>query len=336
MPDLFLLERCERIPAPLEGRRAPEGLLAPMILRNAIAGSRQREVLPCLDSRTRYWRYYLLFGRTPRWHSAVLARRLWRVVRLDASGGGRPRGLGRRLYDRQQARAGGTRLPARTARKIGESARRQYSAANRRFWELAEQVNRLGVLSVASENTRRPDAANDFFAEYPKGGEGHAANAFAAVLRAQSAAAGELANLLLRHDSVAEAVAHVGWSTIRHGDGPRLVLAWALLWALFQVTGEVDDEPTDDQADDDREPLPNAAEMESAAKVALMYLAKGIGGLEATHARMISQRLRDALAHGVYRPPVKVEARTDAGTRRRLSADLRLTAFQRLLHATHA
>src|SRR5271157_3736937 len=99
---IFVVAAVERTELPIKPAPEPQDLREPLELKNRIAGDLAGKVLPLLDSRTRYWRYYLLIGPHPTWAHRSLGNRLLRIVRRNRGTKDQraTRGIGSRLFNR--------------------------------------------------------------------------------------------------------------------------------------------------------------------------------------------------------------------------------------------
>lgn len=340
-PAITIVAGCPCIPLPRQSSDSGTDPLDPLSLKMVIASDRATEQLPLIDSRTRYWRYYLLLGPSPSQAYRTLARKLLAIVCHNAQAGARAtKGVGSRLFNRLADRR---RQPFDSElRRLARNFRVQYGPAAARFWQRAkERSGQAGyrVLFDASRRLRNATRFEGFFdTRMPSLSDGHARNAFHRILRTQSETAADLYGLMIRAptSSLGSALAGTRKSTLTTDDGRRLVLAWALLVSLFDLKAppapglhSASDNDEEEEEDDDASGIDA-----SLARAALILLRAGVASSDLGLRATIEAMLRDSLESPVYRSPIHVSSRGDDGRRRRLFADLRLSSFRRLLLAT--
>ena len=324
-------------PYPLVVPRRDAGFLGPMhplTLREQIAPN-SGDVFPLIDSRTRYWRYFLLIGPSPRWQAhPTIGRRLLAVVRANISGDRARRGVGARLYNQLKDR--GRIASSKDLNALSRGFRQQYGPAVRRFWDKAGSSNVL----VAASQRIKASAGMDGFFEYDCSGlpDGRARKAFHRAICAQSPEATELADLLARPEfgwNLDRALAKVRRSTFSNLRTRQIALAWSLLRALFRLpTGgtSVDDD------DDHGEGTIDEASSESLRALAHASLGAIKDGVAAalpekwrTDIRLL---LETALSAAIFKPPLAPPHLPVGQSRQRLFPDMRLRTFAYLLSRT--
>lgn len=297
---------------------------------------------PLLDSRTRYWRYYLVHrsgdGRQDRrslgklLHNVLRANDPRRVHDLDSR---RLRGVGRGLYERKR------NLGPRGELKVADNFKSAYGTAVGRFWERVEASNSSRIFDQAGARWRRsprgffdPDAQRD----------GHARNAFHRLIKDQSPVAKQFANLLLKDESGndlwALASARAGWSSFETSEARRVYLARCLPMVLFKQpasAGSFEDEDADDQ----REAAPQQTTdwLGPIAETCLRFLThKRVdtirGRLNDAQVSELKVRLKAALNRSRFEEPYPAPARRPGQLLERLFPGHRLLAFHRMLHDT--
>lgn len=323
-----------RAPLPIPRLAGKLDQIAPLPLREMIAGALAAAALPLLDSRTRYWRYYLLIGPSPQWRPQALGQKLLSIVRQNIESERARKGIGSRLYNRSRL-DGQRRASVRELRRLVNGFKSQYGAAAKRFWDKAKSHSSYSTLLRASQLLRSATDLRGFFeSNMPTLADGHARAAFHRLMIHQTPVAEDLAPVLLRGDSVWQALAKIKRTSIQLDDSRRLILAWILLVVLFTTKPSIVDRPhrqLEDDADIGEQPDGSLAGL---ACVARNMLAACVFELDAVTRSRLLELLDSALVRKPYTPPVALAARDDDGSRRRLFADLRLSSFHRLLEAT--
>ena len=305
---------------------------SPLALRELIAGKLASSEFRLLDSRTRYWRYYLLIGPAPRWKPQALGQKLLSIVRQNIDRERAIRGVGSRLYNRTRLDA--QRAPTvRELRRLVAGFKAQYGAAARNFWKAAKQEAAYPVLERASRALRDGSNYSGFFdREMEVIRNGHARSAFNRLQVQQSETAKEIARVLMRGISVSHALSMIKRSTLRLDSSRRLALVWTLLATLFRTTDAIPQVPTRRREDDeDDEALGDQVAL---ARIASDLLKQYDFGLDAVFRNRLRDLLTSALEGNPFVEPIVVAARDGDGTRQRLFADLRLSSLHRLLEAT--
>lgn len=338
MIDVHLVAAVPR--APIPRARSERDNLHPLALREALASGLDRQVFPLLDTRTRYWRYYLLIGPKPRW-TLALGKRLIAVVRANIDGQRARRGAGARLWNRCVDL--GRRPTEKELRTLVRSFRSQYSVAAGEFWRLAETDSGFPTLASAARRLKRHKAYRGFFdtGALSNNPDGHARRVFHRLIRNQSDGAAEFARLFARHAySVWWALAAVKASTLKRTESRRIALAWSLLRSLYRLPWMTVGQDGED-ADDDGDAEEALGDRELAdlylrlATCALASLQREVDGqLTSTAVARIEELLRAALREPDYRQPLVPPLLEPGQKVQRLFPDLRLQAFARLLEQT--
>jgi hypothetical protein len=293
---------------------------------------------PLLDSRTRYWRYYLLFrpgdGRQTRQalgrvlHCAIRANDPQRTAEATT---GRLRGVGRGLYEPRR------HLTPRQEVRVAERFRSDYGTAVKRFWKSIDGSSNEHLFVEAGARWRASQLG--FFENAPMG-DGHARNAFHRLLETQSPVAQEFAPLLLKDDFSdlwALKVSRVGWASFSSNEARRVFLARCLPLVLFRrPVGDPSD--LDDDEESEREqgftdwlrPL-----AETCVRFLTHRTASAIRGrMTAPQASELVATLRAALRRRQFEEPFPAPQRRPGQLLQTLFPGHRLNAFHRLLHAT--
>lgn len=333
-PPAILFKRV--VGAPLSGVPLPDdlgeepGLHNPAALREALgAQTVARRLLPCIDTRAGYWRYYLLFcpgpGRRPK-----LSNHLFEVLEQTADTAGR-RGIGRRIWSGHRT--------ARMARILQDAYWRAYGTVTNVFWRIETTENDPGEPSerlrlAAREYVKQQDYVDFFDDDSPSG---HLRLMFNARLRAFRPS---LAHWLESHGFKSEdAATEAARSRVLHEEDKRLFLAWSLLRAYYGLPEDSDEDLEEEEnhagtaelgadlTDDDLRPVASAA-------VELLERVPD-SGLSENQLRTLKRQLNAAIRHaGPYQPPVRVAPTDHYGRKRRIFASLRLRTFASLLRST--
>lgn len=310
-----------RVNPPVARRDPPLPLEDPQELRARLSAKLASQVFPILDSRTRYWRYYLLIGPRQQWGATSLGPRCFRILR-DNPGGNR--GIGRRLK----------RWPGSKAhRAVVKSLKTQYGPAVKRFWQVVSDSRRDGGLLAASERIRTGSLRGFFDSK----SDLHARRSFHRMLRTQTGEAGMLAGAFLRKESLHEAVLEAMSRSRLSEPVRRVLLTYAILRCLYQppdarsrALGLLDDD------DDDVDSAADSAALGRMARVALRWLREGrIAALAPPErARLRGYLLSGFISGGTYIPPLPSPSPRRNRDRINVFAGLRLGAFHRLLRST--
>lgn len=311
--------------------KRPIDITDPMPLKTAISKGIERDAFPYVDSRTRYWRYYLLLGRKPNPKSTVaLGRRLIMIAKENG------RGIGRNLFSLHHKQ--NKSIKNKSYKRLASRFLSEYRVA-KDFWRYAERSNDgLVPLAAASAKVRAATIAESrgFFRKDGPLRLGHARNAFHRIIREQSPSSQELAKLLdLKKMNLTEVVLSANFSKLSEELGCML-LVWALLPALYRnlQIADLEEDVEEDQPE-------GAKELAELANVAIRGLKAGRGSdLDAVTRERLIQLLREARARATrtglpYSPPLKAPPLQPGRKRQRLFADLRLSSFARLLSSTN-
>lgn len=304
--------------------------LHPLALRSLIAPRLDRQVFPLLDTRARYWRYYLLIGPTPRWSAVkAIAERLLRVVRHNIEGDRARRGFGSRRFNR--FRDLGRPPSAGEVRGLVRDFRTQYGRAAANFWNAASNDRGYDALANTASRLRRATSFDGFF---ESAGDASARRIFHRIIRHQTSAAEEIYRVLKRQEFDAwESVARLSLNSLKSEEAKRLILAWSILRSLYSDARREGAEGEEVAAGSN--PGDDAEIVARIARIALRFLAGGVAPeLDPMIRLQITRELRSALSQPPYRPPRQTPELPRGQSIQRLFPDLRLSSFAGLLAQT--
>ena len=337
-----------------DGHRSREWL-HPLTISNLIVED-DPQFFPLLDSRTRYWRYFVLRGPkeklTPKGLRS-LGRLLLRVLHGDARDprGGRSRGIGA-LDFASKARAGkkvGPRDQTSWARRL----ERAYRSAALAFWGAAKADARAWEPLLRLHRALKHGRLDRFLdsSAMPAHGDGRARRAFFLLMRDQRAADGvaaeavaaDYARLFLRRPDwdVFAVLADAGWSSFATDAARRVYLARCLPRVLFRLPTQA---RVHDVEDDDGEEavaggIALAEVQRKLAKRCRKFLERGAervrGRLTAVQVVRIVRLLSGALrSKPSYEEPLEAPPLPPGQSLQFLFPGLRLDSLARLLRDT--
>lgn len=316
-----------------------DDLANPATVREALGSQRvASKILPCIDSRARYWRYYLFaapgHGRKP-----DLGRLLFEVLRQTPNES--RRGVGRLIY-----RSANEKWSKSLGRNLEEAYLTAYRTATNAFWN-AYQVASPGfkVLHERAVKFRRSEQYDNFFPHVSPGVNAaidrQLRKSFHKRLIAFRPSLGQaLVNYRFDLDELA---AHAPHEPQLLREDKHLILTYTVLKALYRIeepavpldkhknTGDISDE--DLEFDED---MPENTDLRPLALSALQLLKNKLGdGLSKPLRMSILRHLDSALRQpGEYQPPFPVTPLDSSGRRRRVFAGLRLRPYRFLLKMT--
>ena len=326
--ELMILKALTPLPPPERGAESQAAGLTPLELRDILTRGLAAKALPYLDSRTGYWRYYLVRGPGTNWRSDVsLGRKLLAIGRQNRGVEGpidssriAARGYGRNLRNRKPGRAALIRLSKRFDSDYAVAAE---------FWERARSRGHdFRSLRIASGKVRAASGRGlkKFFAP-DMWCDGNAKAAFHRVISSHPPEARQLATHL-RRNGWAPATLIAGMTTRKWKallpDNARILIAWAILWGLFR---------------DQKQPIEPDPLRTQVARAAVRGLQAGVenqlpAALRGRIIELLRATIRGATRGRPYVPPLLPPPPEDDQSRTILYADLRLTSFARLLQRT--
>jgi hypothetical protein len=307
--------------------------LHPAIIRDALAGGLDRAMFPLLDSRTRYWRYYLLIGPQARWGNYNgIGWKLYRIAKQNRKTERVTRGIGKNLVNRCSDLGRGPKREELV--KLGKLFRQYYGSTVESFWDTAKKLNCYRKLYEVSRKLQIATAVVGFFdldnMDYTVG-EGFVRQSFHRILLNRN---NEIARLLKRKGYYLwEAIASSRYNSFSGDDPRRMILAWALLRVLYGKEIIIDPSNADDESEDDEV---DSDLLRRIALTALQLLKHNNlwGNLDENNIRQIEFHIKSALKNKPYVPPLPVPPLAVGQKRQRLFSDMRLTAFNNLLRQT--
>lgn len=334
LPDIRLLEGpiLSGVPFPCEDYDAV-GLTDPEEMRKRLgAEAVAREILPCVDSRTTHWRYYLFVAPAiVRGRTLALGRRLLSILNQTKAFG-----IGRR--DFVEYEGDGRRSVTRLVEKLEKRYKDAYGSATQAFWGLRSDPAVINpdapsqALCVAARAYVQRADFSDFFDQV--GNPNKVRHLFRTRLVAFRP---NLASFLeLKRYNLSKAASTAATSSKLDKDDRLLFYTWAVLQAYY---GIVDDGLPEDLEDEvEKADTQENSEYYRGLSIAALKLGDSIDLRQALTAKQlvtIVSRLQSAIRYrGGYIPPVRVWSFRNDGTKRRVFASLRLNAFARLLRKT--
>lgn len=355
-PEIHILVAPNVEGLPLSTERFVEvGLADPQAMLDALgAQAVAAELLPCVNSQSRHWRYYLLaVPNHGRGRKYAVPRRLLRILDQNVTKFEDPekaerfgicRSEWRHLKDRR-------RKVGPLLTKLGARFEVQYGAPTGAFWDTdsAEQGVRIAPSEALLRAARTYLQAEDFTGFFHWSKRSDALRRMVHLhLRAFRP---QLANLLeARSFDLRKAVrAAPRWAGLTEEDR-HLFLTWSLVQAYYGFKDEGLEPEDGDDADDESDQgtnssaaQPDVADQEldawlrsmAKAALALLRVVKRPGNLNVKQIQTIRHRLEQALASkGVYSPPELIYRTKASGRRRRVFPGLRLSAYANLLQTT--
>lgn len=338
----------------VEGRRA-EDWRHPRVISNLISVDDPQH-FPLQDTRTGYWRYFILRGpkkHLSRRQLAGLGKLLLRVLRDNTRqpNQSRPRGIGGLQYNRK-TRANekiSSRLQLQWARRM-ETTYRTVTIA---LWDEAKADGSAWTEFIRLHRAFRKGGLTGFFAEEPMQThrDGRARAAFHRLIRNQRPRTGgdtanvaaDFARLLRRRPkrSVVQICAGAGWNSFSSDAARRVFLARWLPWVLFRMPDQVSSYGDDgEDGDDPAARNPEFTEMQrKLARACLNLLTQGgarvRGKLSATQASQLVRLLSAAIRRGRhFEEPLEAPPLPPGQSIQTLFPGLRLDAFARLVRST--
>lgn len=344
----------------VEGRRVGNWLHPAEISKRIVASD--PEFFPLLDTRTRYWRYFILRGpheKLSRTEKERIGRLLLRVLadNSEAATERRRKGIGGGDFQRHGERKGnvGPRVRLRWVRRleiaygrkahaIWEAARAESAGAYQHFMR-ARRILQKGSLDgflYRSLKGRRDGRARGAFRRLllrqtptPEGGGACVAMDFARLFMRRS-----------RDGTATWALAHAKWGTFQTDEARRVFLARVVPWVLFRRPDQrsIYDAEDAEDADDTANVLanPEFAKLQlTLAKTCVAFFRRGgdrvRGDLTMPQVARIVALLKSAIRSGKrYEEPLPAPP-LPAGQRLQfLFPGLRLDAFWNLLQDTGA
>ncbi len=314
------------------------------------------EFFSLIDTRTRYWRYFILRGPNKKLSRAErqrVSKTLHRILEHNADG---PlRGVGgiefRRL--RETKRGIGQANRDRWVRRL-EIA---YGTKARAMWGAAAEESDASLACFAATRLallRKP--MHGFFDRKLKSHVDGRARALFRRLLVQQAASLELsvaedfANLFRRHpnDSVFDALGHAKWGTFKSEAAVRVFLARVVPWVLFRIQDQRSIYVHAATSEDDNEAIDVApvigtpefaASQLKLARLCIHFFKKGgaalHGHLSPAQVTRIVGLLKAAVRNGkAYEEPLTAPKLAPGKTIQTLFPGLRLSAFKTLLNDT--
>ena len=288
------------------------------------------KILPCVDTRTSHWRYFLF--ATPGLKKTI-GRRLFSVLK-QTSKQRTLAGIGRLEYI--SFKSDGRKSKKRFINTLNTRYQSLYGTAAGVFWKptIEKSPHYTGppssALCTKACDYIKAEIFEDFFR---KGNQGlrHLFNG-----RLQKFRPG-LSDLIIKKKYDLLEVAKVASKSRKLNDDDRiLIFTWALLQAYY---GIADIRLTDDNEDDDEKDTVEESDTyyRDLASASLGFIKCGgfKDKLNSKQINTINRRLQVAVKNkGHYQAPVLVSQHRSDGTRRRIFASLRLHAFTRLLKST--
>lgn len=279
----------------------PDDLNDPKALRDLLgAEAIAKKMLPFVDTRARYWRYYLLLapGR-----KINIEKRLQKILKKTS------KGIGSR----------------KKVKKLETILNKDYRTAASNFWT----TNGDGTLLRKARLFRSRGLLDFFF--HKKNDD--LQKRFHKALKDQSP---ELSKFLLHKknhgdDILFNAVINSPSLGIKSIDVKKLMFSWALLQSLYEIIDFNDDDDDENKVDDKNYYLSNLA------KTCLEYIKKSTpvtGELSDKQITYIRNLLEHAISQQDYSPPIKISSKKSDGTKRRVFSSFRLRIYTRLLMDT--
>jgi len=309
----------------------------PSIIRDALAGGLDREMFPLLDSRTRYWRYYLLIGPQVQWRNYIgIGQKLYRIAKQNRNSETKrvTKGIGRKLVNKCTDER---RQPKRKElKKIGKAFRQYYGSTVTAFWEKTKEKDykSYGKFNEASKKLKKANDMVGFFnvdnMDYMQG-EGFIRRSFHRIISSQNH---EIERLLKRKGyDLWEAIASIRDSSIKNNETLRMILAWALLRILYGK--EVFTDKSNEGVDNENDHIDEVLLRRIANKILRLIKHKDLWGkLDENIIRQIELHIKNALKNKIYMPPLPIPRLPVGQKRQRLFSDMRLSAFNDLLRQT--
>lgn len=300
-------------------RREVSADLEPAIVRHFVIRGVQRAAFPFIDSRTRYWRYFLFLHPTFR-SDRVIGKRLHRVLRDNP---GR-RGVGRRIVDTSTAA-----ISRSTRLRLTRLLRRDYGSAASRLWNDPGAVRSRSLRSCA--RSLRRGALDEFFGARQ---DRRAMAEFRNLMVAQSDAARCFSRRWRMGMSTSAVVLACTRLRSVPADLRQLMLGWAVLRTTFRWSDRAKAFGSEDTEEADDWQVEDEPTLRSLARWVIRELRHPTSvGLPTRSAGMIIRLLQRSLAAEPFRAPVPVSVPVQK-TRVSVFSDLRLSAFRRLLEGT--
>lgn len=293
-----------------------------------------KRILPCIDTRTSYWRYFLFAvpGRQMK-----IETRLYSVLRQTAKQNSIA-GIGRREYRR--IIEDGRRSSDIFIKSLKNRYQNSYGTAASAFWgsNTENSPHYPGAPSVALCAKARDYIKAGKFVEFFNGGNHGLRRLFNVRLKKFRPG---LAGLIIKNKFDLLEVAKVASRSRKIDDEDRiLIFTWSLLQAYYGIADNGLDEDVEDYDEQDTEDKDDSDDYyRKLAKASLDFLENGgfSDKLNSKQINSIRSRLKYSVKNkGDYQAPVRVWKHRGDGTRRRIFASLRLYAFTRLLEATEA